>query len=303
MKKQEIATRVVGSALLAMLMEISIHPKPLNVTRFKNIGNLRFENFLATISHLALPFHYAFRDGYKGEFKIGRRILQSTEIMMKSQSAGNTNLGSILLLVPLITASSYALKRGELSLEGLKESIRTVLEKSKAIDSVLICEAILLTNPKWLIKIESDFDITKEGWRERILRKDAKPKEIMAIASNFDWIAYEYVNDFKITLEENYPYLRSCLEKEDLQQSVTRTFLWILSRRKDSHIARKYGEEEAEKLREFVEKRMDKRDIYEIAEEIEREFAKKGFKAGTTADLIVACLFLLFLLEGSRKYI
>jgi triphosphoribosyl-dephospho-CoA synthetase len=304
MKKNDLTNKIVGSAILALLYEVSVHPKPLNVTKIKSIGNLKFENFLATTAYNALTFYSAFRDGYVKRFRIGKRIYEATELMLKYQSQGNTSLGSLMLLIPLITSSALCFKESkEISIEKLRDCLKIVLDSSEPEDSIMICKAILLTKPKWLLKQE-EFDITKKDWEREILEKKAKPREIMRSATQYDWIAHEYYTYYKITFEESLPLLLKYSNEESLNRACLRTFLTLLSKRIDSHVYRKFGYEIAERIRKFVDEKMKtKKDIEIIANEIDEEFSSLKINAGTTADLIVASLFLLFLTEDSRRYI
>jgi len=126
----------------------------------------------------------------------------------------------------------------------------------------------------------------------------------MRNAIQYDWIAHEYYTYYKITFEESFPLLLKYSNEESLDSACLRTFLTLLSNRIDSHIYRKFGYEIAERIRKSVEEKMKtNKDIEVIAEEIDKEFSNIKINAGTTADLIVASLFLLFLTQGSRKYI
>jgi len=77
MKKIDLTNKIVGSAILAMLYEVSVHPKPLNVTKIKSIGNLKFENFIATVAYNALTFYSAFIDGYSKKIQDRQKNLRS----------------------------------------------------------------------------------------------------------------------------------------------------------------------------------------------------------------------------------
>jgi len=301
---KEIKTIVVGSAILSLIYEVSIENKPLNVTKSKSLKNLKFENFLASASYQAINFSYTFEDGYKAKFKIGKRIYEATITMMESQSSGNTSLGSLMLLIPLITASAYCFKKfGTITFDYLKESVKEVLDSSNTEDSIYIGKAILATNPSWLIEVK-EYDLTKKGWIEEIKSKRAKPKDFMKVGEEFDLIAFEYCHDFKITFEESYPYFIEMLKKYDLNKAALATFVYLLSKKKDSHIYRKFGKEIAERIRSFAEKAIENyKDPLEVAKIIDFEFSNLGYNAGAIADLLVADLYLLFLLEGSKKYI
>lgn len=294
---------IAAKASLAMILEAYADPKPLAVSKNLRLKNLSFENFAATATHLQGIFFNSCKDGYKGKQRIGFRIYQAVKKMLECQSAGNTSLGSIMLLIPLINATGKLISDGfELNLENLREKIKELLALSDHKDSIHICKAILLVNPKWLVKVE-DFDITKEGWEEEIIARKANLKDVMRVGEKFDWIAYEYVNDYYITFNECYPYLKKIAEEENIEKAVAKTFLWMMARRFDSHIARKIGIEKAEEIRSFIEKIIEKFSLEEVCKIVNERYLRLGIVAGTTGDLLVASIFLLLITEGTKKYI
>ncbi|HLI46929.1 MAG TPA: triphosphoribosyl-dephospho-CoA synthase, partial [Geobacterales bacterium] len=253
---------------------------------------------------LAMNFAHSFEDGYSGNFRIGKRIFEATKTMLSTQSAGNTSLGSILLLTPLITASSYCYRKNlKIDIENLRIAIKDVLENSSYKDSVNIGKAILLTQPTWLVNVK-EFDLNNVSWIKEVRDKKAKPINFMEVAKEFDWIAYEYCSYFEITFNDSYPMLLKMLQKMELSKAALATFIYLMSKRTDSHIYRKFGKDAAEKVRKVASELLaNKLSFEQIADKIDKEFEPLGYTAGTTADLLVASLYLLFLIEGSKKYI
>jgi len=88
------------SAQLALLLEVAGTPKPGNVDRAREYPDLRFEHFLAggvgAREGLALAA--------EGE-RIGEAFRRAVA-GMSQQSAGNTQFGAVLLLVPLVRAAA-----------------------------------------------------------------------------------------------------------------------------------------------------------------------------------------------------
>jgi len=300
MIRKEIERKILGSAILSIAFEANVYPKPLAVDRYSEIKGLRFENFLATASYLSIPFFYSIKDAFKNDLKLGKRIYEATLSMLASQSGGNTSLGSIMLLIPLITASAKVLSKSEkIEIEEIRNAVREILNSSSYKDSIYLCKAILITRPKWLLKV-SKFDITKESWESEIRKEEANLKEIMKEAEEYDWIAFEYANDFEITCKENYPYFKKSYEDYgNANHAALKTYLWILSKRFDSHIYREYGKEKAEEIKKKAENYLKKLqiegNIEKIAYEFKREYENSNIVAGTSADLIVSTLFLSFL--------
>jgi len=299
MKKKEKIRLILGSALLSMLIEVSTFPKPLNVDRFTALKNVKFENFLATTSYVSISYLDAILDGLKNRQNIGKRIYEATSAMLKFQSGKNTSLGTIMLLIPLITATAKSLQyKDEVTVEDVKENVKSILNSTTYIDSIWICKAILENRPSWLIKVDK-YDILKEDWEDEIKKDNANVKMLMRNSQNFDWIAYEYCNDYSLTFNENYPFFKKALENyNNLNSSALKTFIWMLSRRIDSHIYRKFGYNIAETVRKNAEhyyKRIEKgEDVITVAAEFKETYLQSNINAGTTADLLAAVLFLSF---------
>jgi len=304
MKKREIVSNLLGCALLSLLLEVSSYPKPFGVDRFKSLKNLRYENFLSTISFISFPIYNAILDGIFKNFKIGKRIYEATYLMIKNQSAGNTSFGSILLLFPLISSSAYYLANDKKvmleNLEELRDCVKYVLEHTTWKDSIYVCKSILLLKPRWLLKVNK-YDITKENWQEEIKKDNANLKDIMKVAYEYDWIAYEYVKDFEITFKENLPYfIKTYNETKDVNETIIKTYVWNLSKRIDSHVYRTHGLNMA--LEILNKSKMIYENInkgYDIKKEIEslnKHFLEYNLNTGTTSDLISSCIFLATLL-------
>jgi len=298
-----LINKILGNSILSLLLEVSATPKPAGVDKINKFKNLNFENYLATTSYISYYYYLSIIDGIKGKFKIGKRIFEATKSMLENQTGGNTSFGSILLHIPLITSTSYYLYRNKtLNFENIRKTLSFVLNNCNEIDSIYICKSILLLKPKWLVKVEK-YDITQRNWLKEIKEKKAKPKDIMKVAEEFDWIAYEYVNDYEITFNENLPaFLKFYEETKDLNKAIIKTIIWILSRRIDSHIYRTKGIEVAkyvmENAKESYKRIEEGEDILKESEKLRKKIEFYEANTGTTLDLISTCLFLaLFLIK------
>jgi Triphosphoribosyl-dephospho-CoA synthetase len=298
-----IINKILGNAILSLLLEASATPKPSGIDKINKIKKLSFENYLSTISYISYYYYLSIMDGIKGKFKIGKRIYEATKSMMENQSGGNTSFGSILLQIPLITSTAYYLYRNKnLNFENIRETLGFILNNCNEIDSIYICKAILLLKPTWLLKVDK-YDLTKRNWLKEIKENKAKPKDIMKVAEEFDWIAYEYVNDYEITFKENFPaFMKFYEEAKELNSTIIKTIIWILSRRMDSHVYRTKGFEVAKYIMENAResyKRIEKgENIFKESERLRKKIEIYEANTGTTLDLVTACLFLaLFLIK------
>lgn len=123
-----------------------------------------------------------------------------------------------------------------------------------------------------------------------------------------DLVFYELSHKYVTTMNNGYRYLTDILEKEyDFQKAISYTFIKLLSDKKDTHIAKRFGNEVAT-------------DIYSRAKEIDRAgniFTQEGqyligeldyymrntktriINAASVADITATAIFLA-LLDGKR---
>lgn len=290
---------------LATLLEVSAYPKPGNVHRTRDFSDTRFEHFLASAVALGPCWREAARRGIlisSGKLKpsganVGGLIKTGVERTRMWHTGGNTSLGTIMLLAPMAVAAGSALESGELNEGSLRGNLRLIVKASTPLDAVNVYEAISLANPGGLGKVE-ELDARDPSSRAKILERGATLLKVFELASSRDSIAFEWVNDFKITFEVGYPFFVAELESsKDLNASIVNTFLKLLSEIPDSLIARKAGAEEAlmvsNKAKEALEAgglrtAEGRRMVAKLDEELSR--AGNKLNPGTTADLISSIL-------------
>ena len=90
-----------------------------------------------------------------------------------------------------------------------------------------------------------DLDVTDPSSKERLIRENVGLFEVFKIAAGYDDICFEWVNNYPVTFDLAFPYLKKQLEDKPLNVAVVHTFLKILSERADTFIARKVGRERA----------------------------------------------------------
>ena len=271
---------VVWAAQIASILEASAD-KPGNVTRHRDFADLKFEDFL--ISGVAIG--PVLRDARKAS--VGGSILRAIKDTQRFISY-NTNLGIVLLFVPLVKAYGPG---------NLRERLDKVLASLTVDDARKAYEAIRLTRPGGMGKVEK-YDIAEE-------EVDITLREAMGLAKDRDSIAREYVTDYEITFELGYPSLMGYWEQSrNLMDSIVQTSLTILAEVPDTLIGRKNGPavagEVSQRARRIVElggafsetgrEALKEFDLY-LREEDHR------LNPGTTADLTASSI-LVALLEG-----
>jgi len=305
---------IAGCLQLAMLLEVSAYPKPGNVHRAADFQETRYEHFLASAIGVGPHFREAARRG----ILLGSKRIQGSEVgvgavirnavfdVAKWQHGGNTSLGSIILLMPIAVAAGSVSRKGMFTIDDLRSSIRTVTDNTVSKDTLALYEGINIAKAGGLGEVPM-FDVKKIETKEIIARQNVAILDVFKIASNYDSIASEWVNNYHITFDVGYPYFNeqtACFK--DLNVATVHTFLKVLSEVPDTLIARKVGEEKAQEISLKANRVL--RDGGLVTTEgkkmlSEFDFSLRTpnhkFNPGTTADLITAVLAVA-LLMGMR---
>ncbi|PVX25081.1 MAG: ATP--dephospho-CoA triphosphoribosyl transferase CitG [Candidatus Bathyarchaeum sp.] len=250
----EKAEHISGCLELAILLEVSGYPKPGNVHRTADFPETTFEQYLASAVAIAPSFRMAAEQGIKvldgeldvSEVGIGYVIKDGVDRMLGSQGGGNTLLGAIILLAPI--AAGAGMIRGSFSLPKLRKNIKKVVEATTPEDAVNVYDAIALVNPGGLNKSKK-LDVTDPASKRKILDEGVTLFDTFEIASTYDSIASEWVDNYPITFDLGYPHLVKELEDtEDINTATVHAFLKILAEVPDTFISRKVGQAKAESI-------------------------------------------------------
>ena len=239
---------------LAILFEVSGYPKPGNVHRTADFPGTTFEHYLASAVAITPSFRMTAEQGIRvsrgeiesSELGIGNVIKDAVNRMLGSQSGGNTLLGAIIILAPIAAAAGMV--RNSFSLPKLREKIKVVVESTTPEDAVEVYDAIALVNPGGLNKPKK-LDVTDPKSKKKILDEGVTLLDTFKIASSYDSIASEWVNNYPITFDLGYQYLVKQLEETgDINTATVHTFMEILSEVPDTFISRKVGQTKAESI-------------------------------------------------------
>ncbi|GJD69665.1 triphosphoribosyl-dephospho-CoA synthase [Methylobacterium gnaphalii] len=211
--------------------------------------------------------------------RIGERVHGGVEATM-SAVGQNTNLGILLLCAPLALAAeeegSLGVNLG-LALDTLDES-----------DGAQVFAAIRRANPGGLGQAERH-DVTTDGPAVTL-------GSAMAEAAARDRIARAYVTGFEDVFEIGLPALTAA-RRQGLTAPWTTTavHLAFLTSVPDSHIARKYGADKAERVRQEAAAALGRIDLRTepVAALLahDRLLKDAGLNPGTSADFTVGTLF------------
>lgn len=230
-------------------------------------------------SAIAAAPHIAAADAH-----VGRRILEATRASFEVAGV-NTNLGIVLLAAPVARAAEQASVPDD-----LRACLRSVLSTLDISDAEDAFAAIRLANPGGLGR--ADAGDVADAPRMTL-------REAMALAAGRDRIARAYVTDYADLFDFALPALLDARKySETSNLAVTTLHMALLAEFPDTHIARKHGAAVAERIRAEA---ADLRPMWHPATssaafaslmEFDARLKRSGINPGTTADFVVATLFI-----------
>jgi triphosphoribosyl-dephospho-CoA synthase len=280
------AKYVARCAQLAMLLEVSAHPKPGNVDPDHDHGSTRYEHFLAS----AVGVYPVLENAGRSDHGVGRLMKEAVEESNKWQKGGNTHFGAFLLLIPLIMAAGKS--------EGYNEMRRKadeIMKKTTVEDTIELYESFGIARVH-VGKVD-ELDVYDQNSSEKIKKNGLRLYDMMRISSSYDLISEELVDGFKMSFECADLLMKKAGEME-MNDAIVYAYLKMLSERPDTFVEMNFGKEKAiwvsnrasEILDEFNEEALTRFDD---------ELIEDGVNPGSTADIITAALFLA-LIKGLR---
>ena len=263
-------------ASLACLLEVTA-PKPGNVHRGADFDDVTYLDFVIGAQAIALAIEAAARAG-----ALGKSVYEAVSAT-RSAVGTNTNLGTVLLLVPLAMSPQDV---------RLGDGVARVLRGLTPDDAHWVYEAIRLARPGGMGRVETA-DIM-----------DAAPADLISAmrqASGRDIVARQYAEDFATVLQQAAPWLAEGLARGwPLSVAIVQTHLRLMAELPDTLIARKCGRETAQRAADQATAVLQAGQPGEIT--YEQALAELDFwlrsdghrrNPGATADLIAAGLFVL----------
>ena len=301
-------------ATLSIILEASSR-KAGNVFPGVSFSDMHYEDFVRSAMAIGPVLDQAGRVG------TGRLIYRAVEATRSSVGI-NTNLGTLLLLVPMAVAlhqiqqaqNKQAQNKQALNKQAsnkqlqtvtpsqLKNATRKVLQQLDKSDSQWVYKAIVLASPGGLGSSDK-MDVRNSKAPDDLL-------EAMRLASPLDWIARSYANNFEELFQEIAPaILQEVQDCGDTSEGVRRFQVRWLAKHGDSLVLRKQGEHEnqqlmlrAAKVASALDALSDQERQQLVVAQFEKQWLQldrwlraKGNRRnpGTTADLIAAALFVL----------
>ncbi|MGZ8962015.1 MAG: triphosphoribosyl-dephospho-CoA synthase [Methylophilaceae bacterium] len=221
---------------------------------------------------------------------VGQRIQAAVEATWQAVGC-NTNLGIILLAAPIIQAAFSDIP------DDLRSRLQSVLNELTVDDAKLAYQAIQRASPAGLGRSEHH-DVSQEPAVSLLAG--------MQEAQQRDLIARQYANGYAEIFEFGIGRYRDTLARwERPGWATTSVYLGYLAKFNDSHIARKYGDEMASSVRREAEAHdldllaLDNPKLYlKELMHLDADLKMRGLNPGTSADLTVATLLLVSLING-----
>ncbi len=303
------ASYIARCIQLAMVMEVSAYPKPGNVDRNHDYEDTRFEHFLAS----AVSIHPVMENAAKSKTGVGSLIHSAVRESAKWQNGGNTHFGAFILLVPLAMAAGDILhKKHEFTIEELVSCAHDIVKKTNVQDAIEFYRSF--ETAKVRVNPVDEFDLQDSSSLGSLDEENTTLYDLMEISRSYDLIADEWVSGFERCAncgETIINFMGSTNKfgepKLDVNDVVVYAFLKILSENRDTFIQTKFDETTADYvsgrardiLLEFKPQRSGFDAVRLAVEEFDDELLSKGINPGSTADIVIAGLFIA-LLGGVR---
>ncbi|MDB2461254.1 triphosphoribosyl-dephospho-CoA synthase [Gammaproteobacteria bacterium] len=218
---------------------------------------------------------------------IGEKILECIKSSIDVVGC-NTNLGIILLCVPIVEAL-YMDKDHKFLQSNLKKVINGINETQ----TKNIYKAINIAKAGGMGS-KDKFDLNNNKSKNFTLL------EAMEFASSYDYIAGEYSNNFNNIINTISVNWRNYFKlMGNGESATTATFLKLISSNPDSLIARKHGLDKAKEVSERFKTIADEYCVLKNPNNLnnqllllDSELKIQGLNPGTTADVVVASIFL-----------
>jgi triphosphoribosyl-dephospho-CoA synthase len=328
----QISSLIARCAQLAMLLEVSASPKPGNVDREHNYPDTYFEHFIASSVSVYPVIELAARS----RNGIGALIRSAVCESSAWQKGGNTHFGAFLLLIPLSMAAGELFNsRGKTQYKLLPDEFEALAVHAHAFVQATDCEDAVEFYRAFEVagvRVNSvdEFNLGDPESTSELRAKEVTLYELMDIARGYDLIANEWVTGFRRCLEGANCIIEfmqvqspgaensvSNCSGTGINEAIVYTFLRLLSRHRDTFIETKFDKDTAD----YVSARAgeiisaweeasgniessdnitrDFEDLLPAVQEFDSELLKKRINPGSTADIIIAGLFIA-LLGGLR---
>ncbi len=305
--------RVVIAACTSLALEVTASPKPGNVHRFKDDIDTRFEHFIVSSFAVIPTISEAVKRGYFLGLHIvdywgvgvGELIYEGVREAKRWHKGGNTNLGTLTLMAPLVVATSSVITAyGLIDLNKISGIIMRIIRESTEDDAIYFYKAIREANPSYLGRL--DYwglpEVFDPLYELKIRRRGITLLDILHSSSLWDIVMRELYIGYANILGPYLQVYKEFNKKYDWNTATVLTYLYILSNEVDSIIRRKYGLPFALKIREKAKETLNKilsENDTAILHELDKLLSCLEANPGSVADFL-APIIMIGLLEGIK---
>ena len=262
------------NAQLALLLEVSGTPKPGNVDRHREYDDLRFEHFVAGA--------VCARDGLRlaaGGAEVGESFRRAVA-GMSQQSGGNTQFGALLILTPLVRASTAH----ELTPAGVRDIVtETTVEDAEKFYKAFEYVDVAVDDPPEGME---PLDVRRGADAVPAIREqEVTLADVMEQSADIDGVAAEWTSGYPRT----FAAADTILEGEGpVTDRAAEAYLNVLADEPDTFVATKHDRETAEEVRQRAAAvRAGEEDIDAFADAL----VERDINPGTSADIVAGALF------------
>lgn len=289
-------------AQIASVLEVSGHPKPGNVHRTQDFDDMVFEDFLISgvvigdlMKKAAKRGSRCGDDGSLHKIKLGE-IIKEAIIETDRWIGNNTNLGIVLLLTPLSASAGMSQ-----NLNDLRKNVGRIMEATTAQDALDLYDAINLADAGGMGEQE-ELDVADAEARDKIVNEDINMYRVLQMSSKWDMLSYELTNRMPVTFGIGFPTFRTTKMQYGINKATVQTFLTLLSRKPDTLISRKYGEDMAKLVSADADSVLQSGGILNpqgelLLRELDKQLMRNKLNPGTTADITAASIMVAYLDE------
>ncbi|WP_440945842.1 triphosphoribosyl-dephospho-CoA synthase [Methanosarcina sp. T3] len=322
---------IARCAQLGMLLEVSASPKPGNVDREHNYSDTCFEHFVAS----SVAVYPVLELAARSRSGIGSLLRRAVYESSSWQRGGNTHFGAFLLLIPLAMAAGEisreapsektGFRLGAVEFGNLASRAHAFVRATSCEDAVEFYRAFGHAGVR--VNSVEEFDLEDPEATADLRERNITLYDLMEIARGYDLIANEWTSGFGRCLEGAESILefmktRNCEAEAftgdsvstcsgtGINEAVVYTFLKLLSRHRDTFIQTKFDPETADHVSSRAGELLsgweasgkttgDFSFILPAVREFDFELLEKKINPGSTADIVIAGLFIA-LLGGLR---
>ena len=264
-------------AVLACCLEATAAPKPGNVDRNRDHPDMRLEHLLAG-AHGAAP---GLRRAANGA-PIGP-ALEEAIAGMAGVAGRNTHVGSLLLLVPLVRAANDQLTPETCSALVSETTVEDAVAFYRAFDHVSVA---VEDPPDGIPDVRAG-----SGAADELNERGLTLYDVIEAAAHRDDVAREWTTGFERTFS-----VATALEERHgpLERDITAVYLEALADRPDSLVRTRHGDAVAAEVCERASRLDTAGGLEAVHAEVEAfadELVERSINPGTTADIVVAGLF------------